>query len=130
MDTNENYDMPLEGIGSVKISEEVVGIIAGAAVAEAEGVSSMVATISGGIAERLLKNQPKPNKGIKVTFGENEEAVIDISVIVDYGCNIPKVATAIQEKVKTAVETMAGIAVSKVNIHIQGVNLDSQQKKD
>jgi len=59
-------------------------------------------------------------KGVKVEVGE-EEAAIDLFMIVNYGSRIPDVAWAVQENVKKAIENMTGLRVIKVNVHVQGV---------
>jgi uncharacterized alkaline shock family protein YloU len=110
-----------EEFGTVKISDDVVSIISGLAATEVKGVAGMSGGIAGGIAELLgRKNQ---SKGVKVTIGE-KEVNIDLHVIMEYGVKIPDVAWEIQEKVKKAVETMTGLNVVEVNIHVQGVTMD------
>lgn len=47
----------------------------------------------------------------------------------DYGVRIPEVAWNVQENVKNAVENMTGLKVVEVNIHVQGVNMDKENKK-
>ena len=63
-------------------------------------------------------------KGIKVDVGE-KETKIDVNIIVEYGTRIPDVAYEIQTKVKKAVETMTGLKVVEVNVHVQGVNIST-----
>ncbi|HOO12081.1 MAG TPA: Asp23/Gls24 family envelope stress response protein [Bacillota bacterium] len=110
-----------EEFGTVKISDDVVSIISGIAATEVKGVAGMSGGIAGGIAELLgRKNQ---SKGVKVTIGD-KEVNIDLHVIMEYGVKIPDVAWEIQEKVKKAVETMTGLNVVEVNIHVQGVTMD------
>jgi len=69
------------------------------------------------------------SKGVKVEVGE-KEAAIDLYIIVEYGCRIPDVSWDIQEKVKNAVETMTGLDVIEINIHVQGVNIEKENKKE
>lgn len=114
-------------IGTIKITEEVVSIIAGMAATEVQGVAGMSGGIAGGIAEML--GRKNLSKGVKVEVGERE-AAIDLFIIVDYGCRIPDVAWDIQERVKKSVENMTGLNVIEVNIHVQGVNFDKEHKKD
>ena len=121
-------DNEIQGeIGSVKISNEVVAIIAGLAASEVPGVVSMSGGIAGGITEAL--GRKNLSKGVKVEMGE-KQAVIDLHIIVDYGCRIPDVAWNIQERVKKAVESMTGLSVAEVNIHVQGVYIDKDAKKE
>ena len=83
--------------------------------------------IAGGIAELLgRKNQ---SKGVKVTIGE-KQVNIDLYVVMEYGVKIPDVAWEIQEKVKKAVETMTGLNVIEVNIHVQGVTMDKAEDEE
>ena len=115
-----------EQTGNVKISEEVVAIVAGVAASEINGVAGMANSIAGGFYELLGKKNF--TKGVKVAI-EGESTTIDIFIIVEYGSKIPEVAWEIQEKVKNQVETMTGLTVSNVNIHIQGVNIKNETIK-
>jgi len=114
-------------IGNIKISEEVVAIIAGVAAMDVPGVAGMSGGIAGGIAEIL--GRKNLSNGEKVEVGE-KEAAIDLYIIVEYGCRIPDVSWDIQEKVKKAVETMTGLNVVEVNIHVQGVNIEKEIKRE
>jgi uncharacterized alkaline shock family protein YloU len=114
-------------MGGVKIADEVVAIIAGIAATEVQGVAGMSGGIAGGIAEML--GRKNLSKGVKVEVGE-KEAAIDLYIIVEYGSRIPDVAWEIQERVKKSVETMTGLNCVEVNIHIQGVNIEKDHKKE
>ncbi|MCX7715229.1 MAG: Asp23/Gls24 family envelope stress response protein [Clostridia bacterium] len=116
-----------EGIGNIKIAVDVVSTIAGIATSEIEGVASMYGSIAGGIAE-MLGAKKNPGKGVKVEMKE-ESVIIDLYIIVDYGIRIPELAWEIQENVKSSVETMTGLEVEKVNIHIEGVSFEKEKKK-
>jgi len=114
-------------IGAIKITEDVVAIIAGLAAIDVQGVASMSGGFAGGIAEALgMKNL---SKGVKVEVGE-KEASINLYIIVEYGVRIPEVAWNIQEKVKKSVENMTGLIVTEVNIHVQGINMVKEIKKE
>lgn len=117
----------IEDYGTVKISEEVVAIIAGIAATDVPGVAGMSGGIAGGIAEIL--GRKNLSKGVKVEVGE-KEAAIDLYIIVEFGARIPEVAWDIQDKVKNAVQSMTGLNVVEVNIHVQGVNFDKEVKKE
>ncbi|MBC2580328.1 Asp23/Gls24 family envelope stress response protein [Clostridium sp. DJ247] len=106
-------------MGIVKISDEVVGVIAGLATTEIKGIVGMSASLVGGITQ-ILSGKKNLSKGVKVTVGENS-AAIDLYVVVEYGVRIPDVALEVQENVKKAVESMTGLNVSAVNIHVQNV---------
>jgi uncharacterized alkaline shock family protein YloU len=67
-------------------------------------------------------------KGVKVEVGE-KEVVIDISVVVDYGVNIPEVSWKVQENVKKTVEKMTGLMVVEVNVYVQGVYIKEEKEE-
>jgi len=110
-------------MGSVRIADDVVAIIAGLAATEVEGVAGMSGGFAGGIAEILGRRNL--SKGVKVEVGENE-AFIELFIIVKYGARIPDVAWNIQENVKKAVENMTGLATNKISVHIQGVQFGTK----
>lgn len=106
----------------IRISDDVVAVIAGVAVSEVSGVAGMAGGFAGGITE-VLSGKKNLSKGIKVDVGE-KETKIDVNIIVEYGTRIPDVAFEIQNRVKKAVEAMTGLNVIEVNVHVQGVSTD------
>lgn len=114
-------------VGVIRIADEVVGIIAGLAATEVPGVAGMSAGLVGGIAEMLGKKNL--SKGVKVEVGEREAAV-DLYIIVEYGVRIPDIALRVQENVKRAIESMTGLDVVEVNIHVQGVGFSPEDRED
>ncbi len=115
------------GQGSIRISEDVVKIIAGLAASEVPGVAAMSGGIAGGIAEKL--GRKNLSKGVKADVGE-KEAAIDIFVILDYGTQIQKVASEIQTGVKNAIENMTGLKVLEVNVNVQDVSFGTENKEE
>jgi len=116
------------GNNTIKIADDVVAVIAGVAVSEIQGVANMAGGFAGGISE-VLSGKKNLAKGIKVEVGE-KETKIDVNIIVEYGTRIPDVAYEIQTKVKKAVETMTGLKVVEVNVHVQGVNINNNNNED
>lgn len=114
------------GNNAIKIADDVVAVIAGMAVSEIPGVANMAGGFAGGISE-VLSGKKNFAKGIKVDVGE-KETKIDVNIIVEYGTRIPDVAYEIQTKVKKAVETMTGLQVLEVNVHVQGVNINNNNE--
>ncbi|OPJ56944.1 Asp23/Gls24 family envelope stress response protein [Alkalithermobacter paradoxus] len=113
--------------GNIKISEDVIATIASLAASEIDGVASMSGGITGNITEILGKKNL--SKGVKVVVNE-DEVFIDLFVLIEYGFVIPDVAWKIQENIKNTVETMAGLKVSEVNVHIQGVNFKKEKTEE
>ena len=124
---SETVQTSVEEYGKITFADEVVAIIAGLAATEVDGVAAMSGGFAGGFTEMLgMKNL---SKGVKVEIGE-KEAAIDLYIIVEYGVRVPEVAWKIQENVKKTVETMTGLDVVEVNIHVQGIDFEKQTKKD
>ena len=105
---NKIEEVSLEN-SSIKIADDVIAVIAGAAASEVPGVSSMAGGFAGGISE-VFSGKKNFAKGIKVEAGE-KEARIDVNIIVEYGVRIPDVAFEIQNRVKKPVESMSGLKV-------------------
>lgn len=114
-------------LGTIRIVDEVVSIIAGLAATEVEGVAGMSGGIAGGIAEIL--GRKNFSKGVKVEVGE-KEAAIDLYIIVKYGVRIPDIALNVQEAVKAAIENMTGLSTVEVNVHVQGVGFPEDVKTE
>ena len=110
--------MENNNFGQVKISNEVVATIAGLAALEIEGVETNTT-----LTDKILKNN-----GVKIQI-EEEEVNLDITVVVEYGLSIPEIALKVQENVKNTVETMTGLKVSQVNIHIQGISFKKEKSE-
>ena len=127
MDNEKDLVKTDGGLGAIKIADEVVSIIAGLAATEIDGIAGMSGGIVGGIAEML--GRKNFSKGVKVEVGEREAAV-DLFIIVKYGSRIPDVALAAQENIKRAIETMTGLSVVEVNVHVQGVSFPEDENKE
>lgn len=110
----------------IKISNDVVAVIAGIAVSEVPGVAGMSGGFAGGISE-VLSGKKNLSKGIKVEANE-KEVKIDVNIIVEYGSRIPDVAFEIQNRVKKSVENMTGLKVEEVNVHVQGVKTEKDEE--
>ncbi len=113
--------------GQVKISDEVISIIASIAASEIEGVNS----VASGFVDELSSLFTKKNytKGIKVELKDND-AVIDMTITIDYGFKIHDVASKVQDKVKREVENMTGLNVTKVNVIVQNVVIPKEDPKE
>ena len=88
----------------------------------------MAGGFAGGITE-VLSGKKNLAKGIKVEVGD-KETKIDVNIIVEYGVRIPDVAFEIQNRVKKAVESMTGLKVVEVNVHVQGVNTEAKEEQE
>lgn len=113
-----------DNIGSVKIADDVVAMIASLATREVDGVSAMAGNVTGELMSKVgIKNM---TKGVKVDILE-DHVTVDLAVTVEYGYNIPATCQKVQGKVKTAIENMTGLKVTDVNIRIAGVNMQKNK---
>lgn len=105
-------------IGVVKISNDAIAAIAHTAAMEIDGVAKMGGGISRTICDVLIRRYP--SRGIRVR-SKDGEIRISVYIAVDYGVDIPKIADEVQENVKRAVEKMAGLILSGVDVVVDGV---------
>lgn len=108
-------------IGIVKISDDVVSVIASIATSEITGVASTEAGMVGSIAH-MVTGKKSNTKGVKVAVGE-KDASIDIAIAVEYGIKIPEIVSQVQDNVKKTVEAMTGLSVAAVNVYVQSIIL-------
>lgn len=121
-----NYINKPNGKGSISYASDVIAIIAGLAATEISGVAGMSGGITSGIAEML--GRKNLTKGVKAELGD-EEAALELNIIVEYGSAIHEVAKKVQENVKKAVESMTNLRVVETNVNVQGVNFPAEPKQ-
>ena len=107
---------------TITYANEVVAIIAGLAANEVEGIAGMC-NANGSI---LGKNR-NVTRGVKVEIG-TEEAAVDLYVVVEYGVPIQRAAMDAQESVRKAIESMTGLHVVRVDVHVQSVSFEKENK--
>ena len=114
----ELQNMDLRG-GSLQISTEVLGKIACCAALEVAGV----AEVSCGSQNRKVKDfLERANVQSPVTVEMRDgTAEITLHLVVAFGARIPSVAEKVQENVKTAVQNMTNVTVSRVDLVIAGL---------
>jgi uncharacterized alkaline shock family protein YloU len=113
-----------DAIGEVRVADEVVTIIAGLAATEVEGVSSMAGNITNEIVAKTgIKNL---SKGVRVEVLDGIVSV-DLNLNIKYGFTIPEVSSNVQERVRTAIETMTGLEVGTINVRIAAVDMTDEK---
>ena len=112
--------------GRILFADDVIATIASLAVADVKGVCGMNGSVAEGFSSILGKKNP--TKGVKVQVG-TEEAIVDLSVLIQYGFKIQEVCQNIQVAVKNAIETMTGLACNQVNVYVAAVCFDAPEKK-
>lgn len=113
--------------GTVSFATDVVATIAGLAATEVEGVASMSSPASG-LADMFSRKTTRNfTKGVRIDLDDNQ-VTADITIVVEYGSPVPDVARGIQENVKKAIETMTGLTVHSVDVHVSGISFEREQR--
>lgn len=121
----DNYITTVTEKGDISISEDVIAGLVGAALSEVEGVVGVANTVGSDIMDLIGKRTL--TKGVKVSNTE-EGVVVDVLIMVNYGCVVTKVAESVQNAVSGALADMSGIT-PKVNVHVSGVSFKAQPEK-
>ncbi|MDD6170758.1 MAG: Asp23/Gls24 family envelope stress response protein [Lachnospiraceae bacterium] len=120
----KNFKIKEDHLGEVRIADEVVAIIAGLAATEVEGVASMAGNITNELVSKLgMKNL---SKGVRVSVLE-DCVEVEVALNIAYGYSIPEVSAKVQEKIKSAIETMTGLSVALVNVRIASVDMGNNK---
>ena len=121
-------DQDNDTTGTITYANEVIAIIAGVAANEVDGVAAMCSSSSITEVFGRGKNVGKITKGVKVELG-TEEAAVDLYLIVEYGTPIQTCAAAVQENVRKSIESMTGLHVVRVDVHVQGVSFEKEKNQ-
>lgn len=119
MAENKQYVTQMQDNGAVLISEDVITTIVAHAIEEVEGVVGLNAKPGADIVELIGKKNW--GKGLKITISEDDSLIVDCNITVAYGQSVVSVAGAVQEAVTNALESMAGVKISAVNVNVCGI---------
>ena len=112
-----------EKFGEIRIADEVVAMIAGLAASEVNGVASMAGNLTRDLIQKL--GGKSLSRGVRISMDQKEVSV-KLAINIRYGYNVPSTCEAVQEKVKTAIETMTGLTVKDVSIKIVNVAMQEE----
>lgn len=110
MAENKHYITQIQENGSVMISDQVLVNIISHAVGEVEDVA--------------LSGKPGKNwgKGIRIDIDEDDRVEVKVYITVSYNHSVTDAAAAVQESIRTALESMTGVVVTNVNVDVVGIN--------
>ena len=114
----KQYITQIQEGGNVMISEDVIATIVEHTMTEVEGVDSFSTKPGADIADLIGKNW---GKGMKIQIAEDNSINIICNIAVQYGHSVVEVAKNIQTVLTNAVESMAGVKVSSVNVNVCGI---------
>lgn len=112
MAENKQYITQVQDNGNVMISEDVVATIVEHTLTEVEGVVKGGADVIG---------KKSWGKGLRITIAEDNTLSIGCNVILAYGESVVKVATAVQDAISNAVESITGVTVADVDVNVCGI---------
>ncbi|EFF80902.1 Asp23/Gls24 family envelope stress response protein [Schaalia odontolytica] len=118
--------------GVTTIDENVVAKIAGMATREVPGVYDMgnaVRRAFSAVTDRIPNAQTNVAGGVSVQKGETQ-AVIEITIVIEYGVSIVEVSNAIRRNVIEQLEGTTGLEVVEVNINVTDVHLPDEDADD
>ena len=109
MAENKHYITQSHENGNVMISDQVLVNIISHAVGDVEDVT--------------LSGKPGINwgKGIKVIIDEEDKVTVKVYINVTYNHSVTAAAAAVQENIRTALESMTGVNVAGVNVDVVGI---------
>lgn len=108
-------------IGRIEVAPDVLATIAYYAALRVDGVSKL-APIPADVA-RLFRRETR-HHGILLDLDENNGVKLDIYVIMNPHVNIMETSKKLQTAVSEAIDTMVGISVTAVNVHVEDVVYD------
>ena len=125
MSENMTIDMEKDqDNGQITYANEVISTIVSVATTEVEGISGIVgATSMSGII-----GKGRTPRGVRVDM-DGQDVNVDVSVTVDYGMPIQKVGRNAQENVRKSIESMTGLHVEKVDLHVVGVSFEKENQE-
>lgn len=110
--------------GEIRIANDVISVIAGMALAEIPGIY-----LDGKLPEAFIDKNNAKNITRAIRIDVNEGLVaIGITVSIEYGKNIAELSLDVQDKVKTAVQTMTGLSVSRVDVTVSDLVFKKESK--
>lgn len=113
-------------LGTVRINNDAIATIASVAAMEIKGVHRMGGGLTRTVYEAIFRRTS--SKGVKIDMGDSESR-LTVSIVVEYGVDIPRIADEVQENVKRAVEKMAGLVLSEVDVVVESVYAASMAEK-
>jgi len=105
--------------GTIKIHKDVIASLADNTIKEIPGALRIAKNLTTRILELITKQKLSPS--IKIEFDKNNEAIIEIPLVVSYGYNIPEVAANVQENVKSIIENSTNILVKEINVNVKQI---------
>lgn len=110
MAENKHYITQIQENGNVMISDQVLVNIISHAVSDVEDVT--------------LSGKPGKNwgKGIRIDIDEDDRVAVKVYITVSYNHSVTDAAAAVQDSIRTALESMTGVDVTSIDVDVVGIN--------
>ena len=119
MNENKDYVSQPQENGNVFISEDVIASITAEAIKDIDGVCGLAGNTVADLAGKLgMKN----NKGIKLVL-KPASVEIECNITALYGRPVIEFAKNVQSAVFSAVESMTGLKVDKVDVNVCAISM-------
>lgn len=109
--------------GVITVSSQVFSNIAGMAATNCFGVKGMAVRSRTDGLVHLLRREAL-DKGVRVTFNDDDTISIDLHIMMDHGINIAAVCPSIINRVNYDVNKATGVTVKEVNVYIDSISVD------
>ena len=107
--------------GETIVEDGVVASIAGLAAREVEGVAGLgKSSVRRALTERLAGTGEKARLGVGVEVGK-KEAIVDLSLVIVYGFNIPKIVAEVRKKVASRLLEISGLVAKEINVSVASI---------
>lgn len=108
----------VEKLGSVRISPEVLVTIARLTALAVPGVAGMYTDFPSNV-DRFFRGRGSSD-GVRIQVVDNAVSV-DLSLVAYSDTNLLEMGQAVQQQVSRAIQTLVGMPVLAVNVHIEDV---------
>jgi uncharacterized alkaline shock family protein YloU len=129
-ESGSSQGSPLKSdMGITTVSNAVVAQVAGIAAQEVERVQmggGATAAVGGFLQSVTGSSSGNYARGVSVEVGD-EEAAIDLTMVVEYGYSVPQLTEAARRNVINRVESLTGLRVTEVNITVNDVQIPDER---
>ena len=114
-------------LGTIRINHSVVAGIVRLATQSVEGVVNVG---GGGVVEGLTDffSKKESERGVKVTESADGGYEIEVRVVLEFGVDLAKIGTSIQESIRDQILAMTGNHAKSIDVVIDDIKMDGGGK--
>ena len=113
-------------LGTIRINHSVVAGIVRLATQSVKGVVN----VGGGVVEGLTDffSKKESERGVKVTESAEGGYEIEVRVVLEFGVDLAKIGTTIQEAIRDQILAMTGNHAKTIDVVIDDIKMDAADK--